>query len=379
MKQIKRIVSLIVSVFACFVLYSQTPDAFQYQAIARDNQGEVIVNQEIGIKISILNDSVDSNAIYTETHSILTNKFGLINLAIGKGNSSNDFTGIDWSEGPYFIKVEMDETGGTDYKLMGISQLLSVPYAKYADRAGTTGLNLSDTSATNELQLLSISNDTIYLEKGGYVKLPDTFLFATRAQRAKNAETAKEAQSLVMEGDAGRYYTLRIDSLGNIYTELYDPNKKLCGTYQEDIERIDACHDAKECLIGKWWFKAFINPDSCIIEYVPDSVELGNRGMIKLDTNEIPWIRFEVDGKMNGETTGNQIGGFYHIDDEKLFIPNIITTLMQESQWGSDYFGALSNGADSLYHYVSFRDTLFLFNSKTKFLYVKEKPALWKK
>lgn len=150
----------------------------------------------------------------------------------------------------------------------------------------------------------------------------------------------------------------------------------LCATYEEDKQRLDACYGSKACLIGKWWFKAFIDTSECVIEYVPDSVELGTRGMVKLDTNDIPWIEFGVDGKINGETTVNNIGGVYHIDDEKLFIPNITTTLIQESQWAWDYLGTLSNREDSLYHYVSFRDTLFLFNSKSKFLYVKEKPEL---
>ena len=377
MKQIKRIVSLIVSVFACFVLYSQTPDAFQYQAIARDNQGEVIVNQEIGIKISILNDSVDSNAIYTETHSILTNKFGLINLAIGKGNSSNDFTGIDWSEGPYFIKVEMDETGGTDYKLMGISQLLSVPYAKYADRAGTTGLNLSDTSATNELQLLSISNDTIYLEKGGYVKLPDTFLFATRAQRAKNAETAKEAQSLVMEGDDKRLYRVKIDSLGNLYTTLDDSYKKLCGTYEEDMQNHNSCYNSKECLIGTWHFRAFIDTANCIVEYVPDSIN----GISIVSGNShytIPWLRFYENDSLAGESIANMFlkdpwsgtNKMYKITDQnELEFTELSMTAAYEPAFGVKYTRYL---LDNIHKFQSFTDTLFLYNKQSKLLFLKK-------
>jgi uncharacterized protein (TIGR02145 family) len=40
--------------------------------------------------------------------------------------------GIDWSQGPYFVKTECDPTGGTSYSVTGTSQLLSVPYALFA-------------------------------------------------------------------------------------------------------------------------------------------------------------------------------------------------------------------------------------------------------
>ena len=75
-----------------------------------------------------------------------TNNFGLANLNIGEGSTvSGDFSTIDWSTDKYYIKVEMDATGGTSYQLMGTSQLLSVPYALNAKSAETTidGWNLS--------------------------------------------------------------------------------------------------------------------------------------------------------------------------------------------------------------------------------------------
>jgi uncharacterized protein (TIGR02145 family) len=48
---------------------------------------------------------------------------------------------------------------------------MSVPYAMYAQRADTV-LKVPDVSPTNEIQVLSISNDTIYLSDGGFAKLP---------------------------------------------------------------------------------------------------------------------------------------------------------------------------------------------------------------
>ncbi len=113
---------------------AQSPDMFNYQAVARDDQGNVLSNQDVGIKISILQGSASGTVVYAEEHTKTTNEQGLVNLMIGDGSVlSGTFSNIDWSSGPYFVKVGLDETGGTSYSTMGTSQLLSVPYAKYAE------------------------------------------------------------------------------------------------------------------------------------------------------------------------------------------------------------------------------------------------------
>jgi len=107
------------------------------------------------------------------THTTTTNQFGLFTLQIGNGTVvSGDFTTINWGANTHYAKVEMDETGGTNYQLMGTSQLLSVPYALHAENVTNDNVNDADADPTNELQVLTISNDTIYLTNGGFVTLP---------------------------------------------------------------------------------------------------------------------------------------------------------------------------------------------------------------
>ncbi|MBW8051987.1 MAG: hypothetical protein FVQ77_16930 [Cytophagales bacterium] len=116
--------------------FAQSPQAFKYQAIARDNTGNVLPNQNIGLKISILQTTPAGTVVYSETHTDTTNQFGLFSLEIGTGAIvSGTFSTIDWGADIYFVKIEMDETGGTTYQLMGTSQLLSVPYALHAKTA----------------------------------------------------------------------------------------------------------------------------------------------------------------------------------------------------------------------------------------------------
>lgn len=110
--------------------FSQAPNLFKYQAVARNTTGDVLPSQSVGFEIAILQNSSGGTSVYTETHAVTTNEHGLVNLSIGGGAVvSGDFSTIDWGGAVYFLQIKMDAAGGTAYVLMGSSQLLSVPYA----------------------------------------------------------------------------------------------------------------------------------------------------------------------------------------------------------------------------------------------------------
>ncbi|UOX35098.1 hypothetical protein LXD69_06185 [Flavobacterium sediminilitoris] len=113
--------------------YSQSPEGFTYQGVVRDASDALVTNSSIGMRISILQTSPSGTAIYVETQTPTSNINGLVSLEIGSGTVvSGSIAAIDWSAGPYFIKTEADPTGGTNYTVSGISQMMSVPYALYA-------------------------------------------------------------------------------------------------------------------------------------------------------------------------------------------------------------------------------------------------------
>jgi len=117
-------------------VFSQAPQGFNYQAVVRDNAGTPLTEQSVGIKISLLQGAVDGTVVYSETHSPTTNSFGLVTLEIGDGTVvSGDLSSVDWGSNTYYLKVEMDATGGTTYTEMGTSQILSVPYALHSKKA----------------------------------------------------------------------------------------------------------------------------------------------------------------------------------------------------------------------------------------------------
>lgn len=138
--------NLTVAVFLFSVLgipakvWAQAPDKMSYQAVVRDSKGKLIANKPVGIRIEILQGSATGSSVYTETHMLTSNTNGLVSMEVGGGTVvSGSFSGIDWSAGPYFIKTEADPDGGTNYTIIGVSQLLSVPYALYAKRSETPG------------------------------------------------------------------------------------------------------------------------------------------------------------------------------------------------------------------------------------------------
>ncbi len=132
----KFLLTIITAGLFTSLMIAQSVPGFSYQAVARDAQGEIISNQQVGIEIGILGGSVDGSMLYTEEFFPTTNSYGLINLTIGTGSATlGSFSEIDWSLGSYFVKVSLDVEGGQAFEEIATSQLLSVPYAMYAQTA----------------------------------------------------------------------------------------------------------------------------------------------------------------------------------------------------------------------------------------------------
>ena len=207
--------------------FSQSPDLINYQAVARDLSGNPLVSTAVNITYDIRQNSAIGTVVYSETHNLTTNQFGLFTAQIGGGTPvTGTFAGINWSTGLYYLQVTVNGD------VMTATQLLSVPYALHANTA-TSGVpganghanladslaepagvncanggylihmgaddndnnileplerdisyyicngldgtaNNNDTSATNEIQTLSISNDTVFLSNGGFIVLPNS-------------------------------------------------------------------------------------------------------------------------------------------------------------------------------------------------------------
>ncbi len=127
-------------------LFAQVPQGINYQTVVRNNVGNVIPNQNVTMRFSVVSGSSTGTISYSEVHSATTNSLGLLNLIIGQGTPiTGTFSAINWGAASHFLAVDMDPQGGTSFQPMGTSQLMSVPYA----------LNAGNSSASTSLAQLT--------------------------------------------------------------------------------------------------------------------------------------------------------------------------------------------------------------------------------
>ncbi|KAB1155621.1 hypothetical protein F7018_11640 [Tenacibaculum aiptasiae] len=131
----KQIYSLFIFIFITTVIYGQSSNTFNYQAVIRNNLGIEIKNKTIGVKISLLQGSVSGTNVYEEIHSVTSNEQGVISFSIGTGTTTDNFSTINWAN-KYWLQVAVDIAGGTNYAVIGSSELQSVPYSNYATKSG---------------------------------------------------------------------------------------------------------------------------------------------------------------------------------------------------------------------------------------------------
>ena len=99
----------------CNIIYAQAPEGFNYQASVRNQEGQLIINQNVAFKFNLMQGSSTATVVYSETHQIITDDQGTVNLVIGQGTIENGmafFNEIDWSLAPYFIEIELDTGNG---------------------------------------------------------------------------------------------------------------------------------------------------------------------------------------------------------------------------------------------------------------------------
>jgi hypothetical protein len=131
------------------IAQAQVPQKFNYQGIARDAKGNPLGEKQLALKISVLPTADATVADYVETQQVSTNEFGLYTLQIGGGTPLlGDMKTVKWETGNKYIQVAIDPLGGTQYEVVGTTQLLSVPYAIYADKAGQARETVNNTGGT---------------------------------------------------------------------------------------------------------------------------------------------------------------------------------------------------------------------------------------
>ncbi|MEX2478602.1 MAG: tail fiber domain-containing protein [Gracilimonas sp.] len=146
-----KLIFTVLAVLLTAEVMAQVPQGFNFQAVARDANGEILADQDLGLQVTILEGSETGTAVYTETQTPNTNASGSFQIVIGEGTTEDDFGAIDWSSDNYYVKLEIDPAGGTSYEELGTTRLLSVPYALLAQDVVNGGSGGSEISLPFDL------------------------------------------------------------------------------------------------------------------------------------------------------------------------------------------------------------------------------------
>lgn len=158
--------AFIVFFLSCLAIYSQVPpQLINYQGVARNLNGQPITGP-ISIKLDLHKASANGLVVFTETHNVVTNTFGIFNLQIGQNNPSQ-FSSIVWANGPFYLEVSMDPANGSNYSSISNQQLVSVPYALYAENAKNA--NTTSITASSNVTVTSAGTNTFNLAVPNYV------------------------------------------------------------------------------------------------------------------------------------------------------------------------------------------------------------------
>lgn len=147
MKRIAKTLMTAACILAVISLHAQLPQGIKYQAVARDSDGDLIINDSFIARFTVLQGTAMSE-VYKEVHHVNTNKFGLFNLVLGEGAPElGTFATIDWGADEFHLKVEIDQ--GDGFVTMGTSRFFSVPYSLYSEKAGEVDMSLDDLADVN--------------------------------------------------------------------------------------------------------------------------------------------------------------------------------------------------------------------------------------
>lgn len=199
---------------------AQAPQKFNYQAVVRNTQNELVSNTVVGVYVSIIHE--DQTLMYSELHSPQTNANGLFTIQIGGGSQvGGDFSSIVWKNGPYYLKTEIDITGGSNYTISTTNEMLSVPYALYAGSSNETdpvfsGFHTNYRSISN---LNSVSTTVTNVWTNLYDGIP---IYISKQYDDTNLDITVSSNFFggTFDGNYGVQFQIRVDDVPYEYGNL---------------------------------------------------------------------------------------------------------------------------------------------------------------
>jgi len=309
----KKIILVLMLVLP-MIMKAQAPQSFRYQTVVRNNEGNILCSTPVNMRISICSDMDCNQSFYKEEHSGVTSPSGVLSVNIGNGIPLfGQFDTIPWAKNDYFIRLEIDVQNTGNYVYMGSSQLLSVPYALHAAQA-ETAMDDFDRDTLNELQTIRISNDTIFLSNGGFVKLPDYGI-----------------------GQGGQ---MLLSNCNNTFEYL----NSMCQTNELEVSSIAIDNEGKIYLIGdikKWNGQTFEAGTNVLVTDINGTVYWSKKVPNVIDIN--------FDNEGNVYVCGSGIGSYDFGSGVQITISNLCAYLVKYSQEGTPLWCSYGTYTSSSY------------------------------
>ncbi len=202
----KNLLSFISIIFFSLSSYAQAPSKMSYQATIRNSAGSLVTNSNVGLRIQIIKGSEFGSAVFVETHNgLISNQVGLITAEIGNGTTVlGNLSTVNWSDGPYFLKTEVDPLGGTNYSINMVKEILSNPYALYS----------------NKSNIASFANHSAKADSAAYSTLANNSNYAVSSRRADSSLFSNIAafSNLSKYSDTAEYARTSNVTLGIAYS-----------------------------------------------------------------------------------------------------------------------------------------------------------------
>tara|TARA_B110000046_G_scaffold21535_1_gene20375 strand:- start:1790 stop:3301 length:1512 start_codon:yes stop_codon:yes gene_type:complete len=210
---------LCIAIASLTQLHAQAPQGFNYQATVRNSSGDLIVNTNVYFKFNVIQGSQTAVPIFSETHYVPTDDLGQVNLVIGQGTTNiGAFSELDWSLGSYYLGIELDT--GNGYVAMGTTQLLSVPYAMYAESSGSSSSGFP-TGGTEGQVLSIVSGAPTWTDVSGFTDSENLAEITT--VEASNIDF----ESMISGGNINNDGGFTVVSKGVIWSESPNPTPEL--------------------------------------------------------------------------------------------------------------------------------------------------------
>ncbi|TAL67047.1 MAG: hypothetical protein EPN82_15860 [Bacteroidetes bacterium] len=328
-KLIVIIFILLTHLILTFSIFSQAPQKMSYQAVIRNSNDQLIRNTQVGMRISILKGTAGGTVVFTETQTPTTNANGLISIEIGGGTG---FSSIDWAVDLYFIKIETDPTGGTDYTISGTSQLLSVPYAFHSKTAESLTGSTNETdpvftaSPANGITNSNINNwNTVYTwgdhSTAGY--LTNEIDGSVTNEIELPSQTGNDGKFLTTDGTNALWITSSTDETDPIFTAspAYGISNSNINNWNSAFGWGD--HSTAGYLTSE--------VDGSVLNEIELPVQTGNSGkFLKTDGTTASWSDLSAPGwSLTGNSGTNPTSNFIGTTDGQAFVirtNNVIRT-----------------------------------------------------